>query len=91
LPGYGQLPSASQPPAQDLHSQYQALRPILGDRDAMLATVHPEIGQTLIAQARAGQQRSGNAGDASMFAQGQFECFSKTLSFPGTEKRVYKK
>jgi hypothetical protein len=71
LPGYSQPPSVSQPLAQDLHSQYQALRPFLGDRDAMLATVHPEMGQTLVAQAMAGQQRSGNVGDASMSAQGQ--------------------
>src|SRR5947208_3276033 len=44
----GQTSSALQPPAQDLHSQYQTLRPILGDHDAMLATVHPELGQNLI-------------------------------------------
>jgi hypothetical protein len=41
---------------QDVHSQYQALRPLLGDRDAMLAVVNPEMGQTLIAQALARQK-----------------------------------
>jgi hypothetical protein len=47
----------AQPPGQDLHSQYQALRPMLGDRNAMLATVYPEVRQALIAQALAGQQQ----------------------------------
>jgi len=56
LPNNGHTPPAPQPPAQDLHSQYQALRPILGDHAAMLATVHPEVGQTLIAQAQTGRQ-----------------------------------
>jgi hypothetical protein len=41
---------ASGNPQQDLSSQYQALRPLLGDQNAMLAIVHPELGQTLIAQ-----------------------------------------
>src|SRR5580704_12705915 len=50
----GQAPSVPQPPGQDPHSQYQALRPMLGDRNAMLATVYPEVRQTLIAQALAG-------------------------------------
>ncbi len=53
----GPTPVAPQPPAPDLHWQYQALRPILGDRDAMLATLDPETGKTPIAQARANQQR----------------------------------
>jgi hypothetical protein len=61
MQAYGQTPSAPPPPAPDLHSQYQALRPILGDRNAMLATVHPEAGQTLIAQALAGSQRDNTA------------------------------
>jgi len=62
----GQTPSVSQPPAPDLHSQYQALRPILGDRDAMISTVHPEAGKTLIAQALANQPRdsAGNVAQA---------------------------
>ena len=51
LPINGWAPLAPQLPAQDLHSQYQALRPVLGDYNAMLATVHPEVGQSLIAQA----------------------------------------
>jgi Cytidine and deoxycytidylate deaminase zinc-binding region len=60
LPNDGQAPSAPQPPAQDLHTQYQALRPMLGDRKAMLATLHPEFRQTLIAQARANRQQPGD-------------------------------
>jgi hypothetical protein len=59
VPNGGQAPSVPQPPGQDLHAQYQALRPMLGDRDAMLATLHPEVRQTLIAQALAGQQQPG--------------------------------
>jgi hypothetical protein len=55
--GFGQPPSAPQPPGQDPHAQYQALRPMLGDRNAMLATVYPEVRQTLIAQALAGRQQ----------------------------------
>ena len=54
--GFDQPPSAPQTPGQDLHSQYQALRPMLGDRNAMLAAMYPEVRQTLIAQALAGQQ-----------------------------------
>jgi hypothetical protein len=56
VPNDGQGPSVPQPPGQDLHSQYQALRPVLADRNAMLATVYPEVRQALIAQALAGQQ-----------------------------------
>ena len=44
----------------NLNARYQALRPVLGDRNAMLAIVHPEIGRTLIAQALVGRTRSGN-------------------------------
>jgi len=62
-PDAGQPPSAPQTPGQDPHSQYQALRPMLGDRNAMLATVHPEIRQTLIAQALAGQQQPGRTSE----------------------------
>src|SRR3979490_2820795 len=59
VPNDGQGPSVPQPPGQNLHSQYQALRPMLGDRNAMLATVYPEVRQTLIAQALTGRQQPG--------------------------------
>jgi hypothetical protein len=49
--------------AQDINSQYQALRPLLGERNAMLAIVHPEAGQALIARALARQQNTCNSGD----------------------------
>jgi hypothetical protein len=55
VPNGGQASSVPQSPGQDPHSQYQALRPMLGDRNAMLATVYPELRQTLIAQAQPGQ------------------------------------
>ena len=58
-PAYGGPPSDPQP-APNLASQYQALRPILGDHAAMLATVNPDVGKTLIAQAMATQQLPGN-------------------------------
>jgi hypothetical protein len=58
-------PSAVPPMGiQDLKSQYAALLPILGDHNAMIATVNPEMGKTLIAQALANQQQPGNLGDA---------------------------
>ena len=67
--GFDQAPSAPQTPGsapplvpngeQDPHSQYLALRPMLGDHNAMLATVYPDLRQTLIAQALAGQQQPG--------------------------------
>jgi hypothetical protein len=63
VPNDGQAPSVPQPPGQDLHSQYQALRPMLGDRNAMLATAYPEVRQTLIAQALAGQQQPGQTSE----------------------------
>jgi len=56
--------SASANAQQGLNAQYQALRPLLGDRNAMLAIVHPEMGQTLIARALAGQTVPGTATDA---------------------------
>jgi hypothetical protein len=56
---------------QGLNAQYQASRPVLGDRNAMLAIVHPEMGQTLIAQALAGQTVPGSATDASSPRNGQ--------------------
>jgi hypothetical protein len=63
VPNGGQAPSIPQPPGQDPHSQYQALRPMLGDRNAMLATVYPEVRQTLIAQALAGRQQPGQTSE----------------------------
>jgi hypothetical protein len=63
VPNDGQAPSVPQPPGQDLHSQYQALRPMLGDHNAMLATVYPEVRQTLIAQALAGRQQPGQTSE----------------------------
>ena len=41
-------------PQRGLNSQYQALRPILGDHNAMLAIIHPEAGKALIARALRG-------------------------------------
>ncbi len=64
VPNDGQAPSVPQPPGQDLHSQYQASRPTLGDRNAMLATVYPDVRQTPIAQALAGQQQPGQTSEA---------------------------
>jgi hypothetical protein len=63
VPNDGQAPSVPQPPGQDLHSQYQALRPMPGDRNAMLATVYPEVRQSLIAQALAGRQQPGQTSE----------------------------
>lgn len=63
VPGGGQASSVPQPPGQDPHSQYQALRPMLGDRNAMLATVYPEVRQNLIAQALAGRQQPGQTSE----------------------------
>jgi hypothetical protein len=71
---------------QNLNLQYQALRPILGDHNAMLAIVHPEVGKGLIAQALAGQAKSGNTADADPAGIGQAglgnEPGSKTGSQP---------
>ena len=64
VPNGGQAPSVPQPPGQDLHAQYQASRPTLGDRNAMLATVYPDVRQTPIAQALAGQQQPGQTSEA---------------------------
>jgi hypothetical protein len=50
----GGIPSVPQLPEQDLHSQYQALRPFLGDRNAMLATIFPDAGK-IDGRASAGQ------------------------------------
>jgi hypothetical protein len=59
VPSGGQASSVPQPPEQDPHSRYQALPQMLGDRNAMLATVYPEVRQTLTAQALAGWQQPG--------------------------------
>lgn len=59
--GFGLAPPAPQPPRPNLASQYRALRPILGDHSAMLATVHPEVSQALIAQALASPQLDNSA------------------------------
>jgi hypothetical protein len=64
VPNGGQAPSVPQPPGQDPHSQNQALRPMLGDRNAMLATVYPEVRQALIAQALAGRQQPGQTSES---------------------------
>jgi hypothetical protein len=53
--------STPQPAAPNLASQFQALRPVLGDHDAMLATVSPDVGKTMIAQALAGQPSNNGA------------------------------
>jgi hypothetical protein len=63
VPNDGQAPAVPQPPGQDPHSQYQALRPMLGDRNAMLATEYPEVRQALIAQALAGRQQPGQTSE----------------------------
>jgi hypothetical protein len=66
VPNGGQAPTAPQPPGQDPHAQYQALRPMLGDRNAMLATVYPEVRQALIAQALAGRQQPGQTSEPAL-------------------------
>ncbi len=58
-------------PQLDLHAQFQALRPLLGDRNATLAIVHPEVGRSLIAQALAGQTMPASTGDADPAGNGQ--------------------
>ncbi len=70
LPSYGQPSPDSQTAASNLTSQYQALQPILGDHNAMLATVNPDIGKTLIAQALANQQQPANAGNVFSVSNG---------------------
>jgi hypothetical protein len=57
----GQALFNPQPAAPNLTSQFQALRPVLGDHDAMAATVSPETGKTMIAQTPAEQQSDNNA------------------------------
>jgi hypothetical protein len=61
--GSGQRTGPNDDARQDLHSRYLALRPILGDRNAMLAIVNPEVGQILTTQALARQTKAGNTGD----------------------------
>ena len=55
--------------SQDLNSRYQALRPILGERNAMLAIVHPEAGRALIAQVLARRKDAGDSGDTNCAGQ----------------------
>jgi hypothetical protein len=61
LPDDGQALPNSQSATSNLSSQYQALLPVLGGHDAMLATVSPGDGKTMIAQALAGQQPDNGA------------------------------
>jgi len=51
-------------PQSDPHARYEALRQSLGDRNAMLAIVNPEVGQSLIARALARQTTAGTTADA---------------------------
>lgn len=69
LPINGSTPFAPQLPAQDLHSQYQALRSALGDHNAMF--VHPGLGQTLVARALVSQQGPSNSGGAPSAGDGR--------------------
>jgi hypothetical protein len=62
LSGSGQSSSDLQTAASSFASQYQALRQVFGDHGAMLATLDPEVGKTLIAQALGKEQKSGSAG-----------------------------
>lgn len=66
----------------DLNARYQALRPVLGDRNAMLAIVHPLVGQALIAQALSGQTAPGTAIDAGSPRNGQSGMGDQTNSMP---------
>jgi hypothetical protein len=55
LPG-DRASSGERSAAPNLNSQYRALRSVLGDHNAMLATVDPETRKALVAQSLAGQQ-----------------------------------
>src|ERR1700756_607194 len=66
LPNYGQPSSDLRTAVPNLSSQYQALRPVLGDRNAMIAIIHPDIGKTLIAQALVNRQPRNTGGAASV-------------------------
>ena len=48
------MPSG-QMPTQNLQSQYEALKSVLGGHNAMLALVDPQVGKTLLAQEMASQ------------------------------------
>ncbi len=61
LLSYGEPSSSSPVATSNPTSQYQTSPPVLGDRSAVLATVHPDIGKALIAQALANQQPDNNA------------------------------
>jgi hypothetical protein len=56
-PGFGPLPG-EQAATSNLVAQYRALRPVLGDRNAMIAAIHSDIGRILIAQALAQQSET---------------------------------
>jgi hypothetical protein len=55
--GYDQPSLGSSMASSNLVAQFQALRPLLGDHYAMIATINPDIGKLLIAHATANQQR----------------------------------
>jgi hypothetical protein len=55
LPG-DRASSGERSAAPNLNSQYRAVRSVLGDHNAMLATVDPETRKALVAQSLAGQQ-----------------------------------
>jgi|SRR5580693_6512350 hypothetical protein len=59
---FDQASTAPQRSLPDLHSQYRALRSLLGDRNAMLAAISPTVRQALIAQALAKRQNPADAG-----------------------------
>jgi hypothetical protein len=54
--GSGQRADPAGIAQQDLRARRELLEPILGERNAVIATVHPDIGNTLIAQALAGRK-----------------------------------
>ena len=67
-------------PQSDLHARYQALRPLLGDENAMLAIVHPEVGKSLIAQALDGPTKPGSIGKADQTGSDQPSLGNETNS-----------
>jgi hypothetical protein len=50
-------PSLGSLASSDPDAQFQALRPLLGDHYAMIATINPDIGKVLIARAMPKQRR----------------------------------
>jgi len=51
-------------PRLDLHARYETLRQMIGDRNALLALVDPEAGQSLVTQALAGEAKPRTLGEA---------------------------